>query len=355
MSSHNGRSGRPPSRCSSAWALPRSSPIVFARFRPVVPILATLLLSLVYSMILFVAFNALAAPIPVADPVALVLPCVVYDTILAALIGPLAISIHDRRAEVGTGGLVSAFLDERPKPVRSLSRFLTFALIAVIGVDRPDGAAVLPPDASTAAGSPRSPRAIAPSSRRSRPRAASSTTATAALLVTNVADLRREAPPADLPLDQRPAVVDRLAALLADDGRRHQRARSMATQARPSISSGSPSDVDEQTARLISEAGIDLPGVEVVVEARRQYTDGPLMSQILGYTGPVSGEQLAELKSRRLPARRSHRQGRRRSAVRDRAARHVRHARASSATRSGRRTQVLQTVTRRRSRAIRSP
>ena len=40
----------------------------------------------------------------------------------------------------------------------------------------------------------------------------------------------------------------------------------------------------------------DLPGVEVVIEARREYADGPLMSQILGYTGPVSGEQLATLK-----------------------------------------------------------
>ena len=29
---------------------------------------------------------------------------------------------------------MSTFLDERPKPVRSLSRFLTFALIAVIGI-----------------------------------------------------------------------------------------------------------------------------------------------------------------------------------------------------------------------------
>ncbi len=55
-------------------------------------------------------------------------------------------------------------------------------------------------------------------------------------------------------------------------------------------------DVDERTARLISEAGFDLPGVEVAVEARRSYADGPLMSQILGYTGPVSGEQLLDLK-----------------------------------------------------------
>ena len=71
----------------------------FVRFRLLVPILATLLLSLVYSMILLVAFNALRTPIQVEDPVALLLPGVVYDTILAAVIGPLAISIHDRRVE----------------------------------------------------------------------------------------------------------------------------------------------------------------------------------------------------------------------------------------------------------------
>ena len=72
---------------------------LLARFRLLVPILATLLLSLVYSMIHFVALNALASSIPVADPVALVLPAVVYDTILAALIGPLVVSIHDRRID----------------------------------------------------------------------------------------------------------------------------------------------------------------------------------------------------------------------------------------------------------------
>ena len=69
------------------------------RFRLLVPILATLLLSLTFSMILLVAFNALRTPIKVEDPVALFLPSVVYNTIIAAVIGPLAISIHDRRAD----------------------------------------------------------------------------------------------------------------------------------------------------------------------------------------------------------------------------------------------------------------
>ena len=53
---------------------------LFVRLRPIVPILATLLLSLLYSMILFVAFNALRTPIPVADPIAHPVPGAVYDT-----------------------------------------------------------------------------------------------------------------------------------------------------------------------------------------------------------------------------------------------------------------------------------
>ena len=69
------------------------------RLRPIVPIVATALLSLIYSMILYLAFNALRSPIPVADPISILLPGAVYDTILAALIGPLAISIHDHRIE----------------------------------------------------------------------------------------------------------------------------------------------------------------------------------------------------------------------------------------------------------------
>jgi len=73
---------------------------VFIRIRPVVPIIATLVLSVLYSMIHFVALNALVAPIAVADPVSLILPSAVYDTVLAALIGPLVISIHDRRGDV---------------------------------------------------------------------------------------------------------------------------------------------------------------------------------------------------------------------------------------------------------------
>ena len=69
------------------------------RLRPIVPIGAVFILSLGYSMILFVTFGALGAPLPVADPLGAVLPSAVYDAVLGVVIGPLTVAIHDRRVE----------------------------------------------------------------------------------------------------------------------------------------------------------------------------------------------------------------------------------------------------------------
>ena len=55
-------------------------------------------------------------------------------------------------------------------------------------------------------------------------------------------------------------------------------------------------EVPEATARLISEDGLTLPGVEVTVEPRRDYLAGTLMTQIVGYTGALSAEGYTELK-----------------------------------------------------------
>jgi penicillin-binding protein 2 len=115
-------------------------------------------------------------------------------------------------------------------------------------------------------------------------------------LVTNVPSYTVKIRPADLPQSQRPGVVQRLAGLLNMDP----------ADINESIDSNPGSrfdlvrvaqDVPEATARLISESHLDLPGVEVVVEARREYLLGPLVSQLLGYTGPVNAQQLAKLKS----------------------------------------------------------
>jgi penicillin-binding protein 2 len=189
---------------------------------------------------------------------------------------------------------VSVFYEERRRPSRDLSRFLVFALAVVVAVTGlsarlfylqiVDGGrlATLAPRNRTVLEPLPAPRGLI-YDRSGR------------ALVTNVATFVVKLRPADLPLEQRPAVVDRLAALL-----------SMPAVDINATIDGNPgstfdlvriaTDVDERTARLISEAGFDLPGVEVAVEARRLYADGPLMSQILGYTGPVSGEQLLDLK-----------------------------------------------------------
>jgi len=116
-------------------------------------------------------------------------------------------------------------------------------------------------------------------------------------LVTNVPGYTVKIRPADLPEDRRTDVVDRLAALLglapaeinvaidSNPGSRFDLVRIA-------------SDVDPNVANFISESRLDLPGVEVVVESRRNYTTGPLLSQVIGYTGPVNAQQLQELKAR---------------------------------------------------------
>lgn len=71
----------------------------FSRLRPLAPIIATFVLSIVYSMALFALFSALRAPLPVADPLTVIVPAAVYDAVLATLIGPLAVSIHDHRVQ----------------------------------------------------------------------------------------------------------------------------------------------------------------------------------------------------------------------------------------------------------------
>ena len=67
-----------------------------ARIRPVVAIIATALLSLVYSMTLVLLFSVLRPAAALSDPLRLLVPSVVYDVIAAIVIGPLVVSIHDR-------------------------------------------------------------------------------------------------------------------------------------------------------------------------------------------------------------------------------------------------------------------
>ncbi len=116
-------------------------------------------------------------------------------------------------------------------------------------------------------------------------------------LVRNVPSFAVKVRPADLPYDKRDGVVSRLSALLRipttkinetideNPGSRFDLVR---------IASGVP----ENVAHVISEEHLDLPGVEVVVEAMRQYPYADLVAQILGYTGPIDADELRALKGK---------------------------------------------------------
>jgi penicillin-binding protein 2 len=115
-------------------------------------------------------------------------------------------------------------------------------------------------------------------------------------LVRNVRTYSVKVRPADLPNSRRADVVAHLAALLSID----PTAINLAIDGNPGSTFDQvriASDVPEDVANFISESSPDLPGVEVVVESRREYETGPLLSQILGYTAPINADQLAKLRA----------------------------------------------------------
>jgi penicillin-binding protein 2 len=114
-------------------------------------------------------------------------------------------------------------------------------------------------------------------------------------LVVNEPSFAIKIRPANLPESKRDPVVAQLAKLLGMD--------TADINAAIDGSPGSRFDlvriaqgVARDTANLIAEESADLPGVEVSVETQRRYVDGPLMSQLLGYTGPIDAGELAALR-----------------------------------------------------------
>src|SRR6185436_14429739 len=89
-------------------------------------------------------------------------------------------------------------------------------------------------------------------------------------LATNVPTFAVKIRPVDLPEERRDEVVARLAALLKIDPADINGAIDSNPGSRFDLVRVA-TDVPDATARLIAEAGDALPGVEVVIEARRQY------------------------------------------------------------------------------------
>ena len=71
----------------------------FGRVRIVAPVIATAIASLIFSMLLLITTTALTTAPLSSTALAAVVPSAVYDTVLAAIFGPLAIAIVLRRRE----------------------------------------------------------------------------------------------------------------------------------------------------------------------------------------------------------------------------------------------------------------
>ena len=119
-------------------------------------------------------------------------------------------------------------------------------------------------------------------------------------LVVNVPSWTVKMRPADLPDGGRGRILRRLAELTG--------ATPASLRSRLDAFQGSPFDlvplargVSRDAALLIGEEADELPGVVVEVEPIRQYLDetgaagGRLLSHVLGYTGPVTGDELEAL------------------------------------------------------------
>jgi rod shape-determining protein MreD len=73
----------------------------FDRVRYVAPAIAVFLGSILSSVLFLVLYGALRERIPVADPVRAIMPDAIYSTVVAAIVGPIAIGLRRRAAEGG--------------------------------------------------------------------------------------------------------------------------------------------------------------------------------------------------------------------------------------------------------------
>lgn len=113
-------------------------------------------------------------------------------------------------------------------------------------------------------------------------------------LVTNVPSFAVEIRPSELPYSIRESVVERLAGLLGTTASNINQILDRNPGSRfdlVPIATG----VAQNVAQVIAEDSLQLPGVHVGVDARRQYPYGSLLSQVIGYTGAVTANDLKTL------------------------------------------------------------
>jgi len=113
-------------------------------------------------------------------------------------------------------------------------------------------------------------------------------------LVENVANYSAVIVPADLPAKEEAAVFARLASLLDIPAQEiAQRVRERREDGNPYEAMVIKDELDRDTALILKELTSYLPGVDLQVEARRNYLSGDLTAHILGYVGRISAEEYA--------------------------------------------------------------
>jgi penicillin-binding protein 2 len=116
-------------------------------------------------------------------------------------------------------------------------------------------------------------------------------------LVVNVPTWTVAVRPADLPDNQRAAVLGRVA-MVTTIPAQELAARLDAFHGSPYDLVPVAEDVGREAALVLSEQSARLPGVELQVVPRRQYLDergeasGDLLAHVVGYTGPINAEEL---------------------------------------------------------------
>jgi penicillin-binding protein 2 len=114
------------------------------------------------------------------------------------------------------------------------------------------------------------------------------------LLVENVPTFVLRVMPAELRYDDRQEVAERISRLTDVKTRKVIERIDRHTGSQYELVR--ITDIDTDTARVIAEDPELFPGVHVDIEARRNYTQGRLMSHVLGWTGRISGPEYARLK-----------------------------------------------------------
>ncbi|MSQ10479.1 MAG: hypothetical protein EXR52_05670, partial [Dehalococcoidia bacterium] len=119
---------------------------------------------------------------------------------------------------------------------------------------------------------------------------------TGKLLVRNEPSFTAAVVVADLPIDQEAAVVSKLSAQLKVPA---EELTAAIGDRRASGEIFTPlalkTSLDKETAFVLEERAVELPGVKVLTEPRRRYGEDNLLSHVLGYVGRIAPDEFERL------------------------------------------------------------